>query len=135
MLAVGWFVTQLLVAALDRAVCLCCRSPFTGHSLRSFANAYLLSWQAVRVFVGWFALHVRISVTARARQSRSAHGMAIDSSFLCSSLSRVRLIACHTHIQVLLYFILPGQVVDGVPIDAKGTRLKYPLNGQTRADS
>ena len=37
------------------------RSPFTGHTLRSFADTYLLSLQAVYVFVGWFALHVRIT--------------------------------------------------------------------------
>ena len=53
--------------------------------------------------------------------------VAIESSWLTSRPMRV--IAC-PHTQVLLYFILPGQVVDGVPIDAKGTRLKYPLNGR-----
>lgn len=39
-------------------------------------------------------------------------------------------VLAYPHTQVLLYFILPGQVVEGVPIDAKGTRLKYPLNGR-----
>jgi len=32
-------------------------------------------------------------------------------------------------VQVVLYYVLPGEVVSGVPLDAKGTRLKYPLNG------
>lgn len=31
---------------------------------------------------------------------------------------------------VLLYFILPGRVVEGVTLDAAGTKLKYPLNGK-----
>lgn len=33
-------------------------------------------------------------------------------------------------LQVVLYFILPGKIVDGVALDAKDTRLKYPINGQ-----
>lgn len=36
-------------------------------------------------------------------------------------------------LHVLLYYVLPGQIVDGVPLDAKGTRLKYPLNGQSES--
>jgi delta14-sterol reductase len=64
-----------------------CRSPFAGHTVRSFADQYLLSLHAVLLYLGWFALHVA------------------------------------------LYFILPGEVVDGVALDSKGTKLKYPLNG------
>jgi hypothetical protein len=61
--------------------------PFAGHSVRSFADKYLLSSEAALLYVGWFAL------------------------------------------QVVLYFVLPGRVVEGVPIDSRGTRLRYPLNG------
>lgn len=34
---------------------------------------------------------------------------------------------------MVLYFVLPGEVADGVALDAKGTRLKYPLNGQAKS--
>lgn len=33
-------------------------------------------------------------------------------------------------LHVVLYFVLPGKTAEGVALDAKGTKLKYPLNGQ-----
>lgn len=33
-------------------------------------------------------------------------------------------------LHVVLYFVLPGRVVEGTPVDEKGNKLKYPLNGQ-----
>jgi delta14-sterol reductase len=31
----------------------------------------------------------------------------------------------------ILYFILPGEVAQGVPLDKQGNRLNYPINGQS----
>ena len=39
------------------------RLPWAGHSLRSFADTYLLSAEAARIFFGWFALNVRARAT------------------------------------------------------------------------
>ena len=35
-------------------------------------------------------------------------------------------------LHIVLYFILPCKTADGVALDAKGTKLKYPLNGQLK---